>query len=258
MPRARRRLCLWHRIGAHQVTGVAAADPRGLHPTVGGQVGGTQGEALHARARPADLLHVGDAAGGLEDRVDQQRPVEPGLGLELGEQPVDVPDVLGALHLRDHDHVEPVADLRDQRGQVVEHPGAVEGVDAGPELRRTSGSPEVGGVLDDPHQPGPGGLLAVGLDGVLEVAEQDVDLADELGHLGGHLLVARVEEVDRPARPGRDLPQRLGRADGEWTEEVLGGSHAAERTAQRDPPRYDLFHSPAQARRRGRQAMATK
>ena len=37
--------------------------------------------------------------------------VRPGLGLELGEQPVDVVDVLGALDLGDHDHVEAVADL---------------------------------------------------------------------------------------------------------------------------------------------------
>ncbi len=220
-----------HRIRAHEVARVPAADPRGLHPPVGGQVGRAEGEALHARARAADLLDVGDAAGGLEDRVHQQRPVEPGLRLELGEQPVDVPDVLGALDLRHHDHVEPVADLGDEGGQVVEDPGAVEGVDAGPQLGGAAASPETVCRLGDLDQPRAGGLLAVGLDGVLEVAEQHVDGADELGHLGRHLLVARVEEVDRPARPGRDLAQRLGGADGERTEEVLGGSHAAERTA---------------------------
>ena len=118
---------------------MAAADAGGLHPAVGGEVGRAEGEALHARAGAADLLDVGHAAGGLEDRVDQDRPVEPGLGLELGEQPVDVVDVLGALHLRHHDHVELVADLGDQGGEVVEHPRAVEGVDPGPEL----GRPEV-------------------------------------------------------------------------------------------------------------------
>ena len=41
--------------------------------------------------------------------------VEAGLGLELGEQAVDVVDVLGPLDLRDHDHVELVADLGDER-----------------------------------------------------------------------------------------------------------------------------------------------
>ena len=85
---------------ADQVAGVAAADAGGLHPAVGGEVGRAEREALHARGGAADLLDVRHAAGGLEDRVHQDRPVEPGLGLELGEQPVDVVDVLGALHLR--------------------------------------------------------------------------------------------------------------------------------------------------------------
>ena len=40
-------------------------------------------------------------------------------------------------------------------------------------------------------------------DGVLEVAEQHVDRADHVGHLGRHLRVARVEEVDHPGRPRR-------------------------------------------------------
>ena len=70
-----------------------------------------------------DLLDVGHSPGGLENGVDQQRLGQSGAGLELGQQPIDVVDVLGALDLRDHDHVETVADLADQRGQVVEHPG---------------------------------------------------------------------------------------------------------------------------------------
>ena len=136
---ARRRLVL-RRVLAHQVAGVAAADAGRLHPAVGGEVGRAERDALHARAGAADLLDVGHAAGGLEDRVDQDRPGDAGLGLELGEQPVDVVDVLGALHLRDHDHVELLADLGHQRGEVVEHPRAVEVVDPGPQL----GRPEVG------------------------------------------------------------------------------------------------------------------
>ena len=50
--------------------------------------------------------------------------VEAGLGLELGEQAVDVVDVLGALDLRDHDHVERVAGLGDRGDEVVEAPTA--------------------------------------------------------------------------------------------------------------------------------------
>ena len=68
--------------------------------------------------------------------MDEQRPGQPGLRLELREQPVDVVDVLGALDLRHHDHVELVADLRHERGQVVEHPRRVEAVDPRPELGR--------------------------------------------------------------------------------------------------------------------------
>ena len=214
---------------------MAAADAGGLHPAVGGEVGRAEGQALHARAGRADLLDVGHAARGLEDRVDQDRPVEAGLGLELGEQPVDVVDVLGALHLRHHDHVELVADLGHERGEVVEHPRAVERVDPGPELRR----PEVGG-LADVDQALAGLLLVLRLDRVLEVAEQHVDGADHAGHLGGHLLVAGVEEVDRAARPGRDVAQRRGSPDGERGEEVLGGTcHGAQTTAARASRRYD-------------------
>jgi hypothetical protein len=65
-----------------------------------------------------------------------------GLGLELGEQAVDVVDVLGALDLRDHDDVELVADLGDEGREVVEHPRRVEAVDPRPEL----GVAEVGAL----------------------------------------------------------------------------------------------------------------
>ena len=135
-PRCRRRVGVL----AHQVAGVAATHAGGLHPAVGGEVRGPEREPLHPRAGAADLLDVGDAARRLEDRVHHERLLQAGLGLELGEQAVDVVDVLGALHLRHHDHVELVADGSDERGQVVEHPGRVQGVDPGPEL----GGPEVG------------------------------------------------------------------------------------------------------------------
>ena len=100
---------------AHQVAGVAAADPGGLHAAVGGQVGGAERQALHAGAGGADLLDVGHAPGGLEDGVHEQRLGEPGLGLELGEQAVDVVDVLGALDLGDHDDVEACRRPRSRR-----------------------------------------------------------------------------------------------------------------------------------------------
>ena len=92
----------------------------------------------------------------------------------------------GALDLRDHDHVELVADLGDERRQVVEHPGRLERVDARPQLRVA----EVD-LPADPDQALARGLLAVDRDGVLEVAEQDVGLRRDVGQLGHHLLVAR-------------------------------------------------------------------
>ena len=114
---------------------MAAADARRLHPPVGGEVGRAERQPLHARRRAADLLDVGHAAGGLEDGVHEDRPVEAGLRLELGEQPVDVVDVLGSLDLGDHDHVERVAGFEHGGGQVVEPPRRVEAVDPRPELR---------------------------------------------------------------------------------------------------------------------------
>jgi hypothetical protein len=203
---------------------VTAADAGGLHPAVGGEVGRAEGETLHPRAGRADLLDVGHAACGLEDGVDQDRPLQAGLGLELGQQPVDVVDVLGALDLRHHDDVERVADRGHQGGQVVERPGTVEGVDPGPQLAAPVRPAEALGLLPDADQALAGGDLVVGLDGVLEVAEQDVDGADHPGHLAGHLGVARVEEVDGAAGSGRDLADRQGRTHGERAEEVLGAA----------------------------------
>ena len=149
--------------------------------------------------------------------MDQDRPLEAGLRLELGEQAVDVVDVPRALDLRDHDDVELVADLGDQFGQVVEHPRGGELVDPRPQLRVA----EVH-LAADLDQAGARGELAVDRDRVLEVAEQDVDGGRDVGHLGDHLLVGEVQEVDHPGGFEGDLASRLGGADGEGLEEVSG------------------------------------
>jgi hypothetical protein len=152
--------------------------------------------------------------------VDEQRLLESRLRLELGEQAVDVVDVPGALDLGDHDHVELVADLGHELGQVVEDPGALERVDPRPEL----GVAEVD-LPPDLDQPLAGGNLLVDRDGVLEVAEQDVRLLGHVRDLCPHLLVRGVEEVDHPRRPDGDLAQGLRRVDRERVEEVSGVSH---------------------------------
>ena len=56
--------------------------------------------------------------------MDEERLLEPDLGLELGQQAIDVVDVLGPFDLRDHDHVEGVAGLGDRGDEVVEAPTA--------------------------------------------------------------------------------------------------------------------------------------
>ena len=47
----------------------------------GGEIGRAERAALHARGRAADLLDVGDAARRLQDRVDEDRAGQAGLGL---------------------------------------------------------------------------------------------------------------------------------------------------------------------------------
>ncbi len=110
------------RVLAHEVSRMPATDPGRLHPSVRGEVCRPEREALHPRARPGDLLDVGDTARGLQNRVDEQRPGESRLRLELGEQTVDVVDVLRALDLGHHDDIQLVTDRRDEGQQVVEAP----------------------------------------------------------------------------------------------------------------------------------------
>ncbi|MNC98906.1 hypothetical protein D3C83_170070 [compost metagenome] len=58
--------------------------------------------------------------------MDQDRAIELRLRLQLGEQAVHVVDVPGALDLWHHHDLELVADLSYKRGQIVEHPGALQ------------------------------------------------------------------------------------------------------------------------------------
>jgi hypothetical protein len=109
--------------------------------------------------------------------VHLDRAGDAALGLELGEQPVDVVQVLRPSTFGHHDDVEAVADLGDQRRQVVEHPGRVERVDPRPQL----GAPRSAVRATSTRPARAAALLAAGR--VLEVAEQDVDLRDSSGSL---------------------------------------------------------------------------
>src|SRR5919108_653347 len=159
---------------------------------------------------------------GREDGVDEYRPLQARLGLELRQEPVDEVDVPGALDLRDHDHLDAVSDLGDDPRQIVQDPWALEGVHPRPE----GGLAEVH-LAADRDQALACRLLAVERHGVLEVAEEDVDGRRDLGRLRDHLLVREVKEVDHPRGLEGDLAERLRRPDGERPEEVSGVAHGA-------------------------------
>ncbi len=152
--------------------------------------------------------------------MHQHRAAQLRASLQLGEHPVHVEDVGRTLDLRDHDHVEPVSDLGDQRDQVVQRPRRVEAVHPRPERR----GPDVL-LASDLDQPLARGDLVARLDSVLEVSDQHISLGRQVRDLGRHLRVARVEEVDHPRRPGRYLAERLRRAERQRREEVLRGTH---------------------------------
>ena len=215
-------------IGEHRVARMTAADAGRLHPPRGREVGRPEAHPLHPRRGGGDLLDVRHAERRLEDRVDEDRPPQPVAGLELGEQAVDVVDVPRALDLRDHDDGEPVADLADEPHEVVERPRRLEGVDPRPQRR-----PAEVHLAPDPHEPLARGLLAVGRDGVLEVAEQDVGTCGQLGQLGDHVLVGGVEEMDHPRRRHGDLGERGRARRGQRLQEGPGVAHWGQQATRR-------------------------
>ena len=102
--------------------------------------------------------------------------------------------------------------------------------------------------LADLDQSGAGRLLVARRDAVLEVGQQHVDGRGDRRNLGDHLRVRRRQEVDHPRRPDRDLPQRLGGADGERPEEVLGRAHRGVSVRRPSP----AIWAPRSQRRRSR------
>jgi len=70
-------------------------------------------------------------------------------------------------------------------------------------------------------------LLGVGGDGVSEIAEHDVDLRDQLRHLGAQLLEMRRHEMDHALELDRELGERSGRARSQAGLKKLRGSFFA-------------------------------
>jgi len=54
-------------------------------------------------------------------------------GFQQGQQLIHEVDVPGAFYFRDHDHIELVAYLADDLGDIIQKPGTVKGVDPGPQ-----------------------------------------------------------------------------------------------------------------------------
>ena len=111
---------------------MAAADAGGLHGAGSGEIGGTETDAVHARRSGGDRLDVVDAFGGFEDGVDEDRFFHRVLGLELGEQLVEIMDVPFALDLRQHHDIELAADGGDNLTNIIKHPRRIERIDPGP------------------------------------------------------------------------------------------------------------------------------
>ena len=170
---------------------------------------------MHARRGGGDGVDVLDALGGLEDGMHEDRLLDPVPGLELRQQLVDVVDVPRPLDLRQHDDVELVSDLGDDLDEVVERPGAVQRIDARPQ---PGGAERV--RLRERDEAAPRRDLGVGRDRVLEVAEEHVDLRDQLRDLGAELVVVRRHEMDHPLEPHRQLAIGRRRAGGERLEEA--------------------------------------
>ena len=99
-----------------------------------------------------------------------------------------------------------IADLCDQCHQVVEHPGRLQRVHPRPQRRVA----EVD-LAPDRDQPGARGLLAIGRDRVLQIAQQDVRRSGHIRQPGEHLLVRGIEEMDHPRGGHGDLAQRRAR-----------------------------------------------
>ena len=211
-------------IGQYAIVGMPAADARGLHAARGSQIGRSEAHAVHARGGGGDGLDIVDALGRLEDGVDEDRLLDAMLGFELGKQLVEVVDVPRPLDLGQHDDVELVADGGDDLAHVVEHPRAVEAVDARPQAGRS----EIV-VARHSDEASARGFLLVGGDGVLEVAQHDVDLTGDVLDLGADLLVVRRHEMNHALQPHGERAVGFRSADGEWGVEFLRGAAGGHR-----------------------------
>ena len=175
---------------------------------------------MHSGRSGGDRLDIVDPLRGLQNCVNEDRPLEPVARLEQGEILVDEMDVPFAFDLRRHDDVELVADLAHEPGHIVDKPGRIERVDPRPQ----GGRAEIG-RLRHCDQAVPGRLLGFDRNRVLEVAEHDVDLAGKLRRFRAHLFVVRRHEMDHSLESQRQFEERARRADRKRIEISARGFH---------------------------------
>src|SRR5215470_2511093 len=148
-------------------------------------------------------------------------------GFELGQELVEIVDIPRALHLGQHDDVELVADGGNDLDDIIERPGRIERIDPGPK----SGYAVVV-RLTHLDEAAPRRLFGVDRNGVLQIAEHDVDLADKVWNFLAQLFEVRRHEMDHALKPYRQIVQRNGRPDGKRLEELTGQFHERSRVGE--------------------------
>ena len=160
-------------------------------------------------------LDVVDAFCGFNEGVDEDWLGNAVSGFELGEQLIEVMNVPCAFDLWQHDHVELVARGGDNLGHISERPRRIERVNPRPQ----SGGAELAGPRHG-DKAGAGRFFGVNWNGVFEIAEDDVDLGDELGHFAADLFDMRRNKMDHSLQPQRQFTQRRRRADRKRLEKI--------------------------------------
>ena len=119
-------------ISKHAVRRMAAPHAGGFHTPRRRKIGRAQAHAVHARAGGGDFFYIIDPLGGFQDGVNHDRFADLMPGFQLGQQLIKIMNVPGAFHFRQHDHIDLVAYLRDNLGNIIQKPRTVQAVDPGP------------------------------------------------------------------------------------------------------------------------------
>src|SRR4051812_5601599 len=110
-------------VGVRRVAGRLLAHDQRLHVDRRHEVGRAEDDGLDALGRRRDLVDVVEALRVLDLRLDADlADLEAHRLLDLGQQEVERDDLLGGLHLRQHDAVEVLAGTFDDRDDIAVRP----------------------------------------------------------------------------------------------------------------------------------------